>query len=171
MTWMCPKCSANDIDDATVRCTCGYEVEVQTEEVDYQKIGGSLYLVLAGLVLSPLLNLGSLMDQTKNGLPKAPLELFVVFITFCFYVILPVLMIVLLTKRKKILRPTIISFYILNLLGSLFVYFAVKSMPPTEVSQDALTNSKSGVLVAIIGCAVWITYFLKSERVRKTLTR
>ena len=171
MTWICPKCNANEIDEATVRCTCGYELEVQAEVVDYQNIGGALYLVLAGLILSPLINLGSLMDQTKNGLPKVPLELFIVLISFSFYVILPALMIVLLLKRKRILRPTIIIFYILNLLSSLFVYFAVKSMPPPEVSQDALTNSKSGVLVAIIGCAVWITYFLKSERVRRTLTR
>ena len=171
MTWTCPKCNANEIDNATVRCTCGYEVEIKTEEVDYQKIGGALYLVLAGLVLSPLLNLGSLMDQTRNGLPKAPLELLVVSISFCFYIILPILMIVLLVNRKKILRPTIITFYILNLLGALFVYFAIKSMQPAEVSQDALTTSKSGVLVAIIGCAVWVTYFLKSERVKRTLTR
>lgn len=171
MTWICPKCNANNIDDTTVRCTCGYEVEIQAEVVDYQRIGGALYLVLAGLILSPLLNLGSLMDQAKNGLPKIPIELFIVLISFCFYVILPVLMIVLLMKKKKILRPTIITFYLLNLLGSLFVYFAVKSMPVPEVSQDALTNSKSGLLLAIIGCVVWVTYFLRSERVKRTLTR
>ena len=174
MTWMCPKCSATEIDEATVRCVCGYEVveEVEVQKViDYQKIGGALYLVLAGLLFTPLINIGAFLDQTKNGLPKAPLELVIVFVTLGFYVFLPVLMILLLIKRKRIFRPTIITFYLLNFLVSLFVYFAVKMMSHPAATQGALTNAKSGVLVAIIGCAVWITYFLKSERARKTLTR
>jgi hypothetical protein len=164
MSWECPRCNSVENDDATMRCTCGHELEVH-EVINYEKIGGALYLVWAGLVLTPLINLMPLLE------PNVPIEGFIIVSSFAFYVFLPIFMIVLLIKRKKVLRPIIICYYLLNFLVSLVVYYAVKSIPPPQGTQEALIHAKSGVLVAIIGCGIWVTYFLSSARAKRTLVK
>ena len=170
MAWTCPRCKSTENLDSTIRCVCGYEDDTQ-EVIDYDRLGGALYLVLAGLVLTPLINLLLLSKRIEIGLSALPMELFFEALSFMFYVVIPVFMIFLFIKRKKILRPIIISYLFLNLLSSLFVYCAIKSLPSPERTAEALMDAKSGVLVAIIGCGIWVTYFLKSERAKKTLTR
>jgi hypothetical protein len=172
VAWECPKCNLIQNDESTIRCACGYETEIQ-EEINYDRMGGALYLVLAGLVVTSFINAFPFLERLGggNGLSTAPIERMFLLFSLAFYVLLPIVMITLLIKRKKILRPIMISYYLMHLLISALFYYAVKSLSAVQNTQKALIAAKGGVFVAIITCGVWVSYFWKSERVKKTLTR
>ncbi len=157
---------------------------VATADVNkYKSIGGWLWLPVIGLVLTPLIGLfvifGSLLpvfDEgqwaalTTPGMPMyhpnwAPL-LEMELIGNSLIVIFSVVLVIMFFKRKKSVPKWFIIYLASRTLFATVDYFYADTIP--YIAQQDDTQATKQLVIAYISCLIWIPYFLKSERVKKT---
>ncbi|GGD55637.1 DUF2569 domain-containing protein [Paenibacillus nasutitermitis] len=85
------------------------------------------------------------------------LLLFSIFILVCFY------------RKKTILPVLMICFYSTGLIVVILDYILLNQIPALKEVQD--TGSTKVIIRSVISCAIWIPYFLKSNRVSRTFVR
>lgn len=83
--------------------------------------------------------------------------IFIVFILINFY------------SKKSVLPRLMIIFYSVGLLFGIVDYILLQFIPLAKELNDA--SSIRDIIKTAVTCAIWIPYFLKSERVENTFTR
>ena len=161
------------------------EAASQSTGTSLKGIGGWLILVTIGLVLTPFRiaiilfttyvpiftgETWSLLTTPGSAAYNwvwKPILLFELFGNLIF-LIWAVVLLILLFAHKRIFPRMMIAFYVANLLF-VGLDFAVASGIPVVASQpDA--RSVVELIKSILVCAIWIPYFLISERVKTTFT-
>lgn len=151
-----------------------------------QGIGGWLILIVIGLVVTPI-RIGITVYNTYVPIfsgetwsllttPGAaaynpmwkPILLFEIFGNLIF-LFSSVALLFLLFGRKRIFPRLMIAFYIANLLFVGLDLVAASSIPTVASQADA--SSTMELVRSILVCAVWVPYFLVSERVKQTFTQ
>lgn len=135
--------------------------------------GGWIILVLIGLVLRPFIYLIQLFTSnyfnadhlnflsSKNEFYTFAFTYEVVgIVTMFFFSVF--LLILFLSYRNSLPR-----FYIIFLISS-FVYVTIDSIIANLLLEKSATYSFGNIIGTIIGCAIWIPYFLISQRVKET---
>ncbi|MNJ35843.1 DUF2569 domain-containing protein [Paenibacillus bouchesdurhonensis] len=89
-----------------------------------------------------------------EGVSSVIMLLFTIIILTSFY------------QKKLILPRLMIIFYSVNFLLLLITILMLNEIPLAKEVQGA--NSISTLIGGILGCAVWIPYFIRSERVKNT---
>ncbi|WP_055109203.1 DUF2569 domain-containing protein [Paenibacillus ihumii] len=162
-----------------------YERQKQTEEppLGVAGLGGWLVLVQISLYLSIITRVGTLLQSLPliagpdtghpltspgsplyhplwktsfmiEGITSAGMLIFTIFILVSFY------------QKKRILPRMMIMFYILNFLLLVTIVLLVNQIPLAKEVEGV--SGISTIIGGLAGCAIWIPYFLKSERVRNT---
>lgn len=164
MQWGCIKCGVEIPQDTEYCAEC--------EEKQFRKIGGFLYLPLISLFIHAVSNLAAIYDAFKYLIENYDYLSFDVRLFFagtaliCFILFLATAYIIpVFLKRKKQLPKLYICLYIsIILLTSLNVYMLYALIPGVTIGYDEL----SPVLRLVISSCIWIPYFIKSERVKRT---
>jgi hypothetical protein len=161
------------------------EAAPQSTGTSLKGIGGWLILVTIGLVLTPFRiaiilfttyvpiftgETWSLLTTPGSAAYNwvwKPILLFELFGNLIF-LLWAVVLLVLLFAHKRIFPMTMIAFYLANLLF-VGLDFVIASGIPVVASQPD-TGSVVELIKSILVCAVWIPYFLISERVKATFT-
>jgi hypothetical protein len=159
--------------------------DVQSDEWKYAGIGGWLILIVAGLCISPLLQLATIFTNivpifrnhawtilTTPGNPAyhrlwAPLIIFETFINVLF-ITMEVGLLALLFRRSKAFPRAMIVYLLVGFVLFAADHFLFQMIP--AVAENA-RESVSTLVRASIACAIWIPYFLVSKRVKGTFTR
>ena len=159
-TTMCKKCGKSLIS----------EMQYQTRQDNYTAnhlvgIGGWLIVVVIGLCQSILFSGFAvvLLLVVKNmGAIRPEMETsHNIMIASCIVLmILPIIGLILMFNRKRIFRSYMIAMQIVNLGSPIITFFF-----PSLFGEY---NLGSGFITSSIASIVWIAYFRKSERVRKT---
>lgn len=87
----------------------------------------------------------------------------VLLFVYCIYILVN------LYRKKSIIPRLMIIFYSASLVVGIIDYLLLSRIPAASKLQD--TNSLKDIYKSIIACAIWIPYFLKSERVKNTFVR
>lgn len=163
-----------------------YDMEPKVKDAKGTPIGGWLILIGIGLVLSPILILVGLIGEdgfynantwavlwSQEGVLGKPLIILVVFellgnLLLLFYAII---LVVLFFKRRSILPKLIIIYFIFY-----FLFHVVDFALSYLIVGDYLTaadnqESIKEILSAALRGAIWIPYFLISERVKDTFVK
>lgn len=156
---------------------------VENTLTQYKKIGGWLILVAIGLVLTPL---RFLVVVVKDLLPVfsgetwsilttpgteayhpflAPLLIFELIGNIAF-VVFAIVVAIFFFKRQKIVPKLMIAFLFSNLAFVVIDYFVADSIPFIASQNDP--ESLRELIRVLIGCLIWVPYFLVSKRVKGT---
>jgi hypothetical protein len=163
MAWTCASCGFDGNDDSSIRCTCGQELAV-SEDINYKKIGGGLYLVIFGLILTPIFYLVPLLGRLESG----HVILLIEFIQTIIFVFMPIFLLFKLIKRHKSFPIMIICYYILGIILVWLNYYAFKLMPIDDIYYENLNGAIDTAVVTSVVSFAWILYFLKSKRAKMT---
>ena len=155
-------------------------------EKELNGIGGWLILPMLGLILTPIrigylllvsflpiLTDGSWEILTTPGSHAyhelwGPVLIFEMAVNIIFGVTSIVLLILLFSKHH-LFPKLIIGFYLLNIAFIATDNF-ISGFIPAVAEQDD-TESTTELIRSIITAAIWIPYFLKSERIKNTFTK
>jgi len=148
-------------------------------------VGGWLILVTIGLVVTPIrllvLVLGTYLPiftgdawsllttpgtAAYNPLWK-PMLLFELFGNAVFF-LWSLALLVLLFGHKRIFPKLMIAFYLANFLFVGIDFLAASGIPAVAAKDDG--SSLGELIRSIVVCAIWVPYFLQSERVKQTFT-
>lgn len=166
-------------------------INVQQESKKYNPfgpsgLGGWLVLVQIGLIATLFMvafqllnyNLPSFSPEYWDILTSVQGELYhplwaplIVFeaASNVLLLLLCIFSLVLFYQKKALLPRVIILFYCSSLLISLIDYIMLLNIPLSrEVSEGSGIRN---LIRSAFTCAIWVTYFLKSERVRNTFVR
>lgn len=69
-------------------------------------------------------------------------------------------------QKKRMLPRLMIIFYSVNFLLMLITFLMLNEIPLAKEAQGV--NSTSTLIGGVLGCAIWIPYFIRSERVNNT---
>jgi hypothetical protein len=167
MAWTCPSCGFEENEDSILRCPCGYEL-TPPEDRNYDNVGGALFLVAIGLAVTAVANGFSLTVRLHKApyitVPTATAEAFFALV----YIIAPLILLVILFMRKRIVPKLMISFYLLTLGIAILLYIGARSLSGPHMLQKALYEAKASILASAVVCFIWVPYFLVSERVKRT---
>ena len=170
MAWTCPSCGFKENEDSILRCPCGYELTLP-EDRNYDNVGGALLLVAIGLAGTAVVNALSLTLRLHRSYyitaPTAAVEAFFALV----YIVAPLVLLVFLFMKKRILPKLMISFYLLTLGIAVLFYIGARSLPGSHMFQKAIYEAKVLILASSGACFIWVPYFLISERVKKTFVR
>ncbi|TCZ79352.1 DUF2569 domain-containing protein [Paenibacillus albiflavus] len=167
------------------------KTNIQEQKNDHQPLGisglgGWLILVQIGLYLTIIL---LVLQLFQNSLPVfttdtwevltsiksqyyhplwGPVLIFesiynVLFLFFSIYILINFY------GKKSILPRLMIIFYSVSLAIGVIDYLLVLQIPLARELEDG--SSLRGIVRSVITCAIWIPYFIKSERVHNTFTR
>jgi hypothetical protein len=180
MSWKCPACGKDD-NDEILRCTCGHELaglnkpikesnDTENYCLPYDKITGSL----KGMVI--LLS-GTLIYftyvTTKIDLfgPVAePIEILLRLLIVFDLNVIPILLILLLIKRKRIFRPITILYYFLNMVIYSFAFFVLSSLLSVADMRKVVAQGLVDLLLLIAWTSM-VVYLIVSKRAKETLIR
>lgn len=149
-------------------------------------LGGWLVLVQIGLYSTIVMLLVQLFQYSFPALEKETWELLtskdseyyhvmwgpiisfelvynVLFLLFCGYILIQFY------QRRFILPRLMIIFYCTSLLIGIIDYALLQQIPLAQEAEDG--SSLRDIMRSIITCAIWIPYFIKSERVKNTFIR
>lgn len=168
-------------------------MQPQTEEqkVDYRPLGisglgGWLVLVQIGLYLTMIMVLVQLFQYSLTALtPEAwemltleqsslyhpwwgPIIIFEVTYNVLFF-IFSIVTLVMFYRKKSVFPRLMIIFYSISLAVSIIDYLLLLQIPIARELEDG--SGLTGIVRLVITCAIWIPYFIKSERVRNTFIR
>ncbi|WP_435623660.1 DUF3857 domain-containing protein [Flagellimonas sp.] len=144
-------------------------------------IGGWLILPAIGLVLSPfimlfqLVNLGyfdagvwSVFESSGyEGSTLMTVFLFMEFVfNLCFFMYV-ILLLILFFKKRSSFPNLVIGFYALNFLFPILDLVGYSFIFPEEL-QDSNMETYKEIARGLVSAAIWIPYFLISERVKNT---
>jgi hypothetical protein len=163
MAWTCPSCGFDGNDDSSIRCSCGQELTIK-EEINYNKIGGGLFLVAIGLVITPLSYLVPFLKRLESGQVQIVIES----LQIILFIVLPIVLLYMLFRRKRLFPKLIITYYLLGMVLAWSNYFIVKSMTDMQNYYDNLNDSIDIAVVTMVISFVWIIYFKISKRAKMT---
>jgi len=170
MAWTCPSCGFEENEDLILRCPCGYELTLP-EDRNYDNVGGALLLVAIGLAVTAVANGLSLTVRLHKAsyitAATAAAEAFFALV----YIVAPLILLVILFMRKRIVPKLMICFYLLTLGIAVLLYIGARSLPGPHMLQKALYEAKVSILTSSLACFIWVPYFLISERVKRTFIR
>ncbi|MCX5717953.1 MAG: DUF2569 domain-containing protein [Nitrospirae bacterium] len=149
-------------------------------------IGGWLILVAIGLIFNPLRMLVSL---GKDLLPAFSSETWAIMTTpgteayhplwapllifelagNSIFIIFSIIAAIMFFRKKKIFPKMIIIFLLSNLVFVAADYFAAKAIPLIANQNDP--ESVRELARTLIGCLIWVPYFIKSKRVKTTFVK
>ena len=188
----CLKCGKENDDDkqACEYCSAGVfkhivtaTAHVEDDTADSLPIGGWLILVAVGLIISPILSLigiislsdllfannaaGTLSQAGTEIDPLMQKPMGTIFLGyFILSFIIDIVLLYLFFTKKRAFPKVMIVVLLVSLLYpfaeyALYSYFSV-------MDEEAHTQLGKDIIRALIYCAIWIPYFLKSERVKQT---
>ncbi|MGE6575358.1 DUF2569 domain-containing protein [Paenibacillus xylanexedens] len=167
------------------------EPHIQEQKTDYRPLGvsglgGWLILIQIGLFLTIILLAVQLMQNTLPALTSEMWDIFVsknseyyhvlwgpliifeaiynvVFLLFTIYIV------VTFYRKKAILPRLMIIYYSVSLVLYTVDYILVLQIPMMRELEDG--GGIQEIVKSVITCAIWIPYFIKSERVYNTFVR
>ncbi|RMB56515.1 DUF2569 family protein [Dokdonia sinensis] len=160
-----------------------YDVPARSSRAKGKPLGGWLILVSIGLILTPIVILYGFITELSfvdaytwktlwntEGIQGKPLLLVVIFelIVNILRIIFTALIIILFFEKRTIVPRLMIVFYASTLLflmiDAVLVNILVsEAMTPADWAENAKEIGR-----AFIACAIWIPYFIISERVKDT---
>jgi len=167
MAWDCPSCGYAGNDDEKLRCSCGHENLVY-EAPNFNKIDGALIFVAVGLIISVITILSSFIDAVAFASGG---EKFAIMVIGAILVIIPIGLLILLYKRKRVFPRYIKLWYLGNLIFAYHNFVSIKALPETPEKFKALNNAIDVLALTFICCCIWVTYFFTSDRVKKTFVK
>lgn len=87
----------------------------------------------------------------------------VLLIAFCIYILINFY------SKKRLLPTLMIVFYAASLIVSFIDYLVLLMIPLAREMEDG--SSMRDLIRSALTCAIWIPYFIKSERVQNTFVR
>lgn len=149
----------------------------------HKKIGGWLILVAIGLVLTPLRFLVVVVNDllpvfsgetwsilttpgTEAYHPFSATLLIFELIGNIAFVVFAIVVAIFFFKRRKIVPKLMIAFLFSNLAFVVIDYFVADSIPFIASQNDP--ESLRELIRVLIGCLIWVPYFLVSKRVKGT---
>lgn len=149
-------------------------------------IGGWLILVAIGLILNPLRMLVSL---SRDLLPAFSHETWAILTTpgseayhplwapllifelagNSIFVIFSIVVAIMFFRKKKFFPKMIIIFLLSNLAFVAADYFAANAIP--FIANQSDPESVRELARTLIGCLIWVPYFIKSKRVTATFVK
>jgi len=161
---------------------------ISQEEVapKYDKIGGWLFLVAIGMVLTPI-RLSTFI--LKDVLPAFNKETWTIIttpgsevyhplfgplmigelITNVLFLIFSIVVAVLFFQRKKIVPKLTIILYITYFVFLVVDYFVTDLVPFVAAQDDSDTERQ--IIQTFFTCAIWVPYFIVSKRVKGTFVK
>jgi len=167
MLWICPECNNPENHEQAVRCACGYEI-VDDTPTDYSKLGGALYLVLAGLLINICVSAINLYSWLGTGAGAADTQILVQISLNAVLLLCSGVLLFFMLKKSKTFPAMMITFLALNILFAIGSYQIIKAAPTLPNYYDQLNAAIDRAVINTIVGAAWIAYFVRSERVRKT---
>lgn len=164
----------------------GPAAETEVAANKYDKIGGWLFLVVIGLIITPLrlgyslavdfyplMRDGAWSILTTPGSEAyhplwAPLLVFEI-VGNCITFLAAIVILVFFFMRKKFVPMAMIAFYSFSLLFVATDYFAA-DLIPAVAAQDS-KDSLRELLRTAVAAAIWIPYFIMSKRVKGTFVK
>lgn len=156
---ICPICLTDLSDNEKFCPLCGNAVTedgfAQTETApELTGIGGWLIVMMIGLMGSILLEAVSLyIDLAAGTYLEFGLDL--CFLSFA------IICLVFMFRHSRHFPKLGIALYVFGLLNNLFFY----------VTHDSPPNTIGSIVGSLIGTAIWVTYLLRSKRVKNTFVR
>jgi len=150
---------------------------VKVEPRAGENIGGLLYLVAIGVILSPIINafyLKQLVEAAQNAnwemvWQQGPVTMLSIIFGFGaqgYMLFFTIFLAVLFFGRRKIF-PKMFIFYIVSVFAlcviDVFIAVSVPNITPQMV-EEVITSAVRNFTLGLI----WIPYFLKSKRVKRT---
>lgn len=163
MAWTCPLCGFDNNDDSSIRCSCGQELTIK-EKIDYKKIGGGLYLVVIGLLITPISYLIPFLKRFESGQVQFEIET----IQIIIFVLLPIVLLFLLIRKNRLFPKIIIAYYIAGSIIAWVNYILDKHMNNGFDYYENLNKSIDVAVITTIVSLAWILYFTKSKRSKMT---
>lgn len=172
MLWRCPECSFVS-DYSTVKCPCGHEASGEEEviEDEIKGIGGWLIFPIIGLFLSPFIAfvklLGDLflIDSYFVWMPHLLFDI----LSNLMYIIFPIILLVLMFRISRKFPEAMIYFYVLSIILNIGEALLVSAMPVVVAHDRAVANITA--IAMIISSLIWISYFMRSIRVKNTFVK
>ena len=150
---------------------------VKAESLPGERIGGWLYLVAIGMILSPIMNalhVKQLVEAAKNAnwsiiWAQGPVTVLSVLFEFGiqgYMLIFSIILAGLFFSRAKSLPKMfviyVVSIFLLGVVGAVITAFVPNITP--QLVGEAIAFPISVFILGLI----WIPYFLKSKRVKRT---
>jgi hypothetical protein len=183
MPSVCAQCATDLPDGAAICVRCGAAVETPSSAAyvpsfsmgkDLEGLGGWLILVAIGLALSPLscvhgmivdlrVLYGSSYQIHLSAHPGLAALVLYEAATNTIFLVAIVALNLLFYLKKKAFPFWMISYLACHLVLILFDHIAALRFYPH--------SSPTSLLESLVGTAIWIPYYLRSERVKATFTR
>lgn len=176
----CTNCGKESPEGSAICSDCGssisentvtkHEIEVSVEGTvsKYNKIRGALILVLLGRVYGilafPIAIYGYFEMINKAYYDNIKIAINIDFSYYALVFIFDIFALYLMFNRKKAFPYIMITFTLVSLAYYIFKYFIYKYLG-VFTKGDTLLKS---ILFSTVSCAIWIPYFLKSKRVKRT---
>jgi hypothetical protein len=168
----CIKCktSIKAVKKYCSECGTKNDTKPVKRQTGLEGIGGWLYLIAIGLVISPLLTLGSLIElfdvysYVDVGALKSVLLLEIIFNLVVFTLV--VLVIYHFAKMKKFFPHIFTIFLITNVV--ILIVDNEMANAVLEFTTEENTETYAAIARSIIYAAIWIPYVYKSKRVKNT---
>ncbi|NSW92909.1 MAG: DUF2569 domain-containing protein [Firmicutes bacterium] len=144
---------------------------------EYNKIGGWLVLVGITMVISPFFHFNVINENLKLYSPDKwnklinnhPLWSILISFETITSIILLVVSVVLLIAflKKKVYFPSLMIIYrVLNLVIVITISLIAVQIP--YIANGNIQEYISAIIGQSLACAIWIPYFIKSKRVKRT---
>ncbi|MDR6726986.1 ABC-type multidrug transport system permease subunit [Paenibacillus amylolyticus] len=165
--------------------------QIEEQKVDYRPLGisglgGWLVLVQIGLYLTMIMVLVQLFQYSLTALNPGTWEILtsdqssfyhpwwgaiIIFeVTYnVLFFIFSIVTLVMFYRKKSVFPRLMIIFYSMSLAVSIIDYLLLLQIPIARELEDG--SGLTGIVRLVITCAIWIPYFIKSERVRNTFIR
>ncbi|MDQ0170638.1 DUF2569 domain-containing protein [Paenibacillus tundrae] len=165
--------------------------QTKEQKVDYRPLGisglgGWLVLVQIGLYLTMIMVLIQLFQYSLTALNPVTWQILtsdqssfyhpwwgaiIIFeVTYnVLFFIFSIVTLVMFYRKKSVFPRLMIIFYSISLAVSIIDYLLLLQIPIARELEDG--SGLTGIVRLVITCAIWIPYFIKSERVRNTFIR
>jgi predicted nucleic acid-binding Zn ribbon protein len=181
MSLICPKCSKENTDKAIFCSNCGETLDKDKDFNRYDSIGGWLYVVGIGIVLSPIWSLANIgafndMKSNENLVTSYPNVISLInngLLVHYLQLAIAIIMIYLFFWKKSIFPEAFIGWLIFNIALVVINNYIDSSIfyDYPQVIQEINSESIKDFFKSLIRALVWIPYMLISKRVKGTFIK
>ncbi|MFC4689543.1 DUF3857 domain-containing protein [Dokdonia genika] len=163
-----------------------YDVPAQVKDTQGKNIGGWLILIAIGLVFTPIVILVQILSEdgyfdaytwsalwNSEGLTGKPMIILIAIemIINVALIVYSFVVIILFFKRRTIVPRLMIILYAGTLAFLILDSVAANALASDMFTPEENQESLKEIIKAIFRCAVWIPYFIMSERVKETFVK